>query len=397
MLFQKTKPPTLRLPGEKEHRPATWLELFYDLVFVVAVAELSHRLGHDISLSGVLKFVALFIPVWWAWVGHTVYATRFDTDDIIHRLLTLFIMFGAAVMAVYVSSGLEGGASGYAAGYVLARICLLIFYVRARIHVPEARHMTTLYLTGFGLGALCWTISILLPPPVKFILWATGLGIDFITPWVGRKRILHKAPLDTSHFPERFGLFTIIVLGESVLAVVSGLPEAGWSILSLLTGLSAFILAVSIWWMYFTFIQEVHHECYLGSGQPFIYAHLSLVISLTAVGASISTFLQQANLAVPASEAVLLFCSAIAVWLISFFIVQAVSMQIKLLKLLLLPYAIGIIIITLLPFLWQLSPIVLLGIVDTIFILILVIELLVFKKNQQSMLTESSDCGVSLI
>jgi low temperature requirement protein LtrA len=397
MLFKRSTPPTLRLPGEKKPRAATWLELFYDLVFVVAVAELSHRLGHHISLKGVLTFMALFIPVWWAWVGHTVYATRFDTDDIIHRLLTLCIMFGGAVMAVHVSSGLEDGASGFAAGYVLARICLLIFYVRARIHVPEARQMTTLYLTGFGLGALCWTISVLFSPPVKFILWATGLGIDFITPWVGRKRILHKAPLDTSHFPERLGLFTIIVLGESVFAVVSGLPKADWSTLSLLTGFSAFVLAVTIWWMYFTFIQEIHHECHLGSGQPFIYAHLFLVISLTAVGASVAALLQQTNLTVPAYEAVLLFCSAIALWLISFLIVKAVSMPSSLLKPFILPYAIGIITIVLLPFLWRFSSIVLLGIVDIIFVLILVIELLVFRKNQQSMLTGSGDCGVALI
>jgi len=378
MLIQKSKPPSLRLPGEKEHRSATWLELFYDLVFVVAVAELSHRLAHHISLTDVMKFVALFIPIWWAWVGHTVYATRFDTDDIVHRLLTLMIMFGGAIMAVYVSSGLENGASGFAAGYVLARVCLLIFYIRARLHVPEARQMTTLYLTGFGLGALCWTISILLPPPVKFILWATGLGIDFITPWIGRKRFLHKAPLDTSHFPERFGLFTIIVLGESVLAVVSGLSKADWNLLSLFSGILAFILAVSIWWLYFTFIQEVKHECHLGSGQPFIYAHLPIVVSLAAIGASISSILQDSSSAVPSYEAVQLFCGAVVVWLFSFFIVQHLSIKGKMLKSLWAPYATGIILIVLLS-IWRLYPIIILGVVDMIFLIILLAELRVFK------------------
>jgi low temperature requirement protein LtrA len=379
MLIQKSKPPSLRLPGAKEHRGATWLELFYDLVFVVAVAGLSHRLSHHISSIDVMKFVALFIPIWWAWVGHTVYATRFDTDDIVHRLLTLVIMFAGAIMAVYVTSGLEEGASGFAAGYVLARICLLIFYIRARIHVPEARQMTTLYLTGFGLGAFCWSISLAFPPPFKFILWAIGLSIDFVTPWIGRKRFLHKAPLDTSHFPERFGLFTIIILGESVLAVVSGLSKGDWNLLSLFSGILAFILAVNIWWIYFTFIHEVKHECHLGSGQPFIYAHLPIVISLTAIGASISNIIQNSGSAGQSPEAIHLFCGAVAVWLVSFLTIQHLSIKNKLLKPLRAPYAIGVVLIVFLSAFWRLYAIIILGIVDIIFLFILFIELRVFK------------------
>jgi len=157
-----------------------------------------------------------------------VYATRFDTDDMIHRLLTFTMMFAAAIMAMQIPTAFKTGSSGFAAGYVLARLCLLMLYIRARRHVPEAREMTTLYLSGFGLGALCWLVSLLFPSPQRFILWAAGIGIDFIIPWLGRKTILQKAPLDTSHFPERFGLFTIIVLGETILAVVSGLSDKVW-------------------------------------------------------------------------------------------------------------------------------------------------------------------------
>jgi low temperature requirement protein LtrA len=216
-------PPRLRLPRTGEKRSATWLELFFDLVFVISVAELVQRLGHHVSVLEVGQFIALFIPVWWCWVGHTVYATRFDTDDMIHRSLTFTMMFAAAVMAIQIPTAFETGSAGFAGGYVLARLCLLMLYTRARRHVPEARKMTTLYLSGFGLGALCWLVSLLVPSPERFILWAIGIAIDFIIPWLGKKRILQKAPLDTSHFPERFGLFTIIVLGETILAVVSGL------------------------------------------------------------------------------------------------------------------------------------------------------------------------------
>lgn len=85
---------------------ATWLELFFDLIFVVAIAQLAHNLNQDISLSGFLGFVVLFVPVWWAWVGATFYANRFDTDDLCHRLLTAIQIIAVAALAVNIHDGL---------------------------------------------------------------------------------------------------------------------------------------------------------------------------------------------------------------------------------------------------------------------------------------------------
>lgn len=99
---------------EEKERHATWLELFYDLVFVAVVSQLSENLDHDISLMGLLSFVALFIPVWFAWLGATFFATRFGTDDLVHRILTLLQMMGAAAMAVNVSHGLGETSAGFA-------------------------------------------------------------------------------------------------------------------------------------------------------------------------------------------------------------------------------------------------------------------------------------------
>src|SRR5438094_878138 len=97
-------PPSLRVSadGEDEERRATWLELFFDLVFVVAVAELALRLRHDESVGGFLEFAALAAPLWWAWVGFTIYADRFDSDDVVFRGVMLSAMLAIAAVSVQV-------------------------------------------------------------------------------------------------------------------------------------------------------------------------------------------------------------------------------------------------------------------------------------------------------
>ena len=98
---------------EEKERHASWLELFQDLVFVAVVSQLSENLSHDISWTGVLSFIALFIPVWFAWIGATFFASRFGTDDLAHRILTLLQMMGAAAMAVNVTHGLGETSAGF--------------------------------------------------------------------------------------------------------------------------------------------------------------------------------------------------------------------------------------------------------------------------------------------
>src|SRR5687768_14084216 len=168
---------------EEKERHATWLELFYDLVFVAVVSQLAENLDHDISLIGLLSFIALFIPVWFAWLGATFFATRFGTDDLGHRILTLLQMMGAAAMAVNVSDGFGKTSVGFALSYAAIRFILVIEYLRIRRHITSARPLTERYLIGFGSSAIIWTVSAFVPPPLRFILWGIGLAIDFGTPF----------------------------------------------------------------------------------------------------------------------------------------------------------------------------------------------------------------------
>ena len=133
-------PPRLRTLEESE-RTATWLELFYDLAFVAAVAMMGTRLVHEVTWAGIAAYLAYFVLVWWLWASHTFYADRYDTDDLIYRLLAGAQMVAVAVIAVSVSVGEAGSTQAFAIGYTAARFILLALYARAFRHVPETREL----------------------------------------------------------------------------------------------------------------------------------------------------------------------------------------------------------------------------------------------------------------
>ena len=306
--------PRLRM-GEGE-RSATWLELFYDLVFVVAVAELAHVLEGDVSITGVLGFVVLFVPVWWAWIGSTFYATRFDTDDLGHRLLTIVEIFAVVAFAVEIHAGLSATSGGFALGYAAVRAILVGKYLGAHWNVPEARPLTRRYMLGFGADATLWFLSAFVPTPYRFGLWIIGLLVSFGTPLTAGQ--LHsEIPPHRSHLPERFGLFTIVVLGESVVSLVGGAVEQTWTIRSFLVGGFSLAIIFCLWWGYFedldgSEIRAAAEAGRTGVYQGWLYAHLPLVIGLTAVGISIErVLLASPGSSIPTTSRWLL-CGALA-------------------------------------------------------------------------------------
>jgi low temperature requirement protein LtrA len=220
--------------GLEPGRRVTWLELFFDLVFVAAVAQVGTHLRDDYSVTGLLRFSLLFVLIWWAWLGHTSFSTRFDTDDLVQRALTWLQMFLVAVMAINSTGALDSRYSaGFAAAYSIMRLVLVAQYLRAR-RIRRARALTTRYAASCGVAAVLWLTSALVSTPPRFWLWALALAIDVVTPLVSTK-LLVDVPHDAAHLPERYGLFTIILMGESMVAVMAG--WRAWSTRS--TGASA--------------------------------------------------------------------------------------------------------------------------------------------------------------
>jgi low temperature requirement protein LtrA len=316
------QPPRLRLgEGPEGERHATWLELFYDLLFAAVVSQMTFQLSQNPSGFGVLTFVVLCVPVWWAWVGQSFYATRFDTDDLGHRLFIIAQMFVVAAMAVNVHTGLGRGSAGFALSYAALRFLLVGEYLGAHVWVPAARPLTRRFGLGFGLAAAIWLVSAWASPPFRFYLWGLGILIDFATPLSAGKLHSQLAPHAT-HLPERFALFILIVLGEAISGVVLGLTKHPWGVQSGLTAALGLSLAFSLWWVYFDNIDGAAIRAARAQGriwlyQGWLYAHLPLVIGLaaSAVGVQYAVASPQ-DLVLPPAERYLL-CGAIALVLIA--------------------------------------------------------------------------------
>lgn len=289
MKFAAIRPPRLQTETEGE-RNATWLELFYDLVFVATVAMLGIRLAADTSLTGWSSYAAYFLLVWWLWASHTFYADRYDTDDLVYRFLAGTQMVAIAVLAASVSTGEAASTAVFAAAYAAARILLLLLYARAYRFVPATRELVRGYLIGFGIGASIWVVSIVVPEPARFWLWGIALTIDLATPFIMRKAQA-ASPLDVSHLPERFGLFTILVLGETIVAVTVGLGHVEWQWSTTIAGIAGLSIATGLWWIHFDNVdgRVVRRKGGGKAWQPtvWIYSHLPLAIGLAMVGVGV--------------------------------------------------------------------------------------------------------------
>jgi low temperature requirement protein LtrA len=313
------QPPKLRREEcEEEDRKVTWLELFFDLIFVVAIAQLAHNFSEDFSLVGLAKLGALFVPVWWCWIGATFYDTRFDNDGLVDRLITLMQMAITASLAANIHHGLDSSFVGFTLSYIAFRGVLIGQYLHAGYHVPQARLLTNWFALGFTISLVFWVASVFVPFPWRFILWGLGIIIDFATPLSAGQRVA-RVPPNMAHTTERIGLFTIIVLGESIVAVVGGVSELAWTPTSVAIALLGLSIAFSFWWMYFDTVDESPlHGMRAGKMKialTWLYSHLPLAVGLTATGVGVEKMIRSLGNDAARGEKVL-FCLAVALCLV---------------------------------------------------------------------------------
>ena len=242
------RPPRLHTGGE--HRQATWLELFFDLVFVVAIAGLASLLRDDLTASGVGWFAFLFLPTWWLWTDYSYYGDLFDTDDVVYRLALLAAMFGVVAISRSAPEVVAGGAAWGALVYAGMYALLCGLYVRALRPNPELRPLTRRFVVATAAAAVLYAASAFAPPPWRFGLWAVAVLVPMANSPVAYYQ-LPDLPTQVSHMPERFGLFVIIALGEAVVGVAQAVSEIPTTPTVLAASAAGFGLAAALWWTYF--------------------------------------------------------------------------------------------------------------------------------------------------
>ena len=326
-LSRLLEPPRLRtLAGdEQDDRRATWLELFFDLVFVAAVGQLANALSSRPTPTRFFEFLGLFVPVWWAWSGYTFYANRFDTDDLPYRLLTLLGMFGVAVLATTVPGVFRGATLGFPLAYVGVRSVLLVLYERARGHVPEARPLARTFLLAFGFANVVWLVSLAPPRPWNYVLWGCALLVELSAPILAWRQI-PRAPIHPRHIPERFGLLTLIVLGESLFAVVFGVSRVSWDLPSAAAAIAGFLVAAALWWIYFDFLDEaaVSRRGILG-GLIYVYMHYFVIVGLAALGAGVKMAILSAGGDDHYDGTAWVLCAGLAMTMLGLAVIELVS------------------------------------------------------------------------
>ncbi|MBE9063352.1 low temperature requirement protein A [cf. Phormidesmis sp. LEGE 11477] len=302
-------------------RHATWLELFFDLVFVLAIAELAHMLHADLSWTGIVSFAVLFVPVWWLWIDFSYFADQFNIERGIYRIVLLVTMFGLIVMALSVSHALDGGSARFAIAYTVLRFIITTLYWQAWRCVPPFRVLTWRYATSFSISLVLWILSILVPEPARFWLWAIALLIE-----IGNGPVTYltvrDVPAQNSHMDERFGLFTIIVLGEAIVAVAAGVAGTTWTWQSILSGISGFLIAVSFWWMYFERANESAINQALKGGKMALfrsfvygYSHVFAFMGIAMTSVGIQVAIETATDSAFSLETSAILCGGIAIFL----------------------------------------------------------------------------------
>lgn len=241
-------------------RRVSWAELFFDLVFVAAVAQVGVLLARDYSVAGLARFAFMLGVIWWAWNGYAMYATRFVGDDWLQRMLMALQMVAVIFMAANADGPLDGESSaGFAAAYAVMRLVLVAQYARG-LAIPQARPLVIESVGGIGTAAIVWLGSALMPAPERYFAWAVAIVVDVATA-VRTSRFVRDLPPNAHHLPERFGLFTLILLGESIIAIMKGIQaQPDWTLPAASAAFLGIGLIFGLWWWYFDRAAAASHR-----------------------------------------------------------------------------------------------------------------------------------------
>ncbi|ERB50495.1 membrane protein [Rhodococcus sp. P27] len=288
---------------DENHRASTPLELFFDLCFVVAAAQAGVQLVHAVAeghyVDGIAGYMFVFFALWWAWVNFTWFASAYDTDDVPYRIATFVQICGVLVFAAGIPDAFDGTDRTTAiVGYLIMRIALTCQWLRAASGESGAARTTALqYAAGLVIVQAGWIVLLLMPAsawiPGFFVLMIAELAV----PAIAERN--HQTPWHPQHIAERYGLFTIIMLGETIaaatIAVQSGIRDFDAADLLIPIAVGGVLIVFSALWIYFA---VPIHEYLADQGNRAVllwgYGHYFVFGSAAAIGAGIEVAVEEA-------------------------------------------------------------------------------------------------------
>ncbi|MFE9622909.1 low temperature requirement protein A [Streptomyces sp. NPDC006527] len=287
------RPMLARHAGE-EHRTASALELFFDLCFVAAVARASSAFEHEIAAGrpghGLLGYALVFFAIWWAWMNFTWFASAYDTDDVPYRLLTLVQITGALLMAAGATEALEHGDFTIITwGYVVMRLAMVSQWLGAAYTDRKRRRSALRYALGILALQIGWLARLALPHDGGIASFAVlAVGELAVPVWAERAVGTTWHP---QHIAERYGLFTLIVLGESIMAAglaVSTALDTHRQLGSVMAiALGGVLTVFALWWLYFA--QDAPRRLRTqNTAMLWGYGHYVVFAAAAAVGAALA-------------------------------------------------------------------------------------------------------------
>jgi low temperature requirement protein LtrA len=292
----------LRTRDSGEQR-VTPLELFFDLVYVFAVTQLSHLLLDHLSVRGVLETLMLLLAVWWAWVYTAWFTNWFDPDRLPVRLVLVAVMLASLLMSVAIPEAFGERGLMFALAFVAIQVGRTAFTLIALRKSsggshPLSRSFQRILTWLVGAGVL-WIIGGLLGGEARYAVWLLALAVDYSGPGAGYyipglgRSLTGEWTIEGGHFAERCQLFVIIALGESILVTGTTFAEIEASTATVSAFVVAFLGSVALWWIYFARSAEAAREVMSSSEDPgqlgrsaYTYFHLPMVAGIIAVAAA---------------------------------------------------------------------------------------------------------------
>jgi low temperature requirement protein LtrA len=282
-----------------QHSRVTYAELFFDLVFVYAVTQISHTLLADFTLLGVLHVTLLFLAVWWVWVYTSWITNWLDPEKTPVRLLLFALTLGGLVLSTSIPSAFDGRGLWFAIAFAAMQVGKTVFLW---VSTPPSRDLARMnairITTWLAVSAIFWIVGGVMEGQSRLVLWAIALAIEYVSPvvrfWIPRYGASSIADwvVEGGHIAERCAGFIIIALGESIVVTGATFADLTWTTENVVAFASAFVGSLAMWWIYFHKGAEAGSEQISRSSEPgrlarlaYTYLHMPIVagIIVTAV------------------------------------------------------------------------------------------------------------------